>query len=60
MDEVLSPVLHNKVPDAVVESVEVPLQLSTTVTTGVEVAVIGAAVPIPAMLEQFSTVAVTL
>ena len=30
-----SPVLHNKVPVAVVDNVEVP-QLSTTVTTGVE------------------------
>lgn len=33
--EVVAPVLHNKVPVAVVERVDVPLQLFTTVTPGV-------------------------
>ena len=33
IEEVLSPVLHNKIPVAVVDNVEVP-QLFTTVTTG--------------------------
>ncbi len=34
IDAVVAPVLHNKDPDAAVESVEVPSQLSVTVTTG--------------------------
>ena len=37
MDEVVSPVLHNKVPVAVVDKVEVP-QLFTTVTIGAVIA----------------------
>ena len=45
---VVSPVLHSKV----VESVEVPSQLSTTVTTGVAGVVLGAAVPLPDKLVQ--------
>ena len=36
MGEVVAPVLHNKVPVAVVERVDVPLQLFTTVTPGGE------------------------
>ncbi|MDO6392154.1 hypothetical protein Q4E40_18610 [Pontibacter sp. BT731] len=50
--EVLSPVLHRRLPAASVESVEVPLQLSTTVTTGAVGVVLGAAVPEPAALRQ--------
>ena len=34
MEAVVAPLLHNKVPEAVVDNVEVP-QLFTTVTTGV-------------------------
>ena len=36
MDEVVAPVLHNNVPDAVVDKVDVPLQLLTTFTDGVD------------------------
>ena len=35
IEEVVSPVLHSSEPEAFVDKVEVPLQLSTTVTTGV-------------------------
>ena len=35
MEEVVAPVLHNNVPDAVVDKVDVPLQLLTTFTVGV-------------------------
>ena len=34
IEGVVALVLHNKLPVAVVESVDVPLQLSSTVTTG--------------------------
>lgn len=56
---VVAPVLHNKLPPALVESVEVPLQLFTTVTTGVEGIAFGAAVALPALLIQPFTVVVT-
>jgi len=59
MDEVVAPVLHNSVPDAVVDSVDVPLQLFTTFTTGVAGKVLGAAVPLPALLVHPFTVVVT-
>ncbi len=35
IDEVVAPLLQCKIPVAVVESVDVPLQLFTTVTAGV-------------------------
>ena len=35
IDEVVSVVLHNNVPDAAVDKVEVPLQLFTTLTEGI-------------------------
>ena len=57
---VVSPVLHSRVPGAAVESVEVPSQLSTTVTTGVAGVVLGAAVPLPGKLVQPFTVVVTV
>ena len=57
---VVSPVLQSKVPVAAVESVEVPSQLSTTVTTGVAGVVLGAAVPLPGKLVQPFTVVVTV
>jgi len=60
MEEVFAPVLHNKVPDAVVDKVVEPLQLLTTVTVGVAGNVLGAAVPEPATLVQPSTVCVTV
>ena len=55
----LSPVLHNKVPVAVVDNVEVP-QLFTTVTTGADGMAFGAAMPEPAALVQPLTVCVTV
>jgi putative N-acetylmannosamine-6-phosphate epimerase len=60
IDEVEAPVLHNKVPVAIVDNVEVPLQLSTTFTTGVDGVVLGAAVPVPGKLLQPFTVFVTV
>ena len=60
MDKVVAPVLHNKVPASVVESVDVPLQLFTTDTTGVAGVDLGAAIPTPAMLGQPFSVDVTL
>jgi putative N-acetylmannosamine-6-phosphate epimerase len=60
MEEVVAPVLHNNVPDAVVDKVDVPLQLLTTFTVGVAGVVFGAAVPEPASLVQPSTVCVTV
>ena len=60
MEEVVAPVLHNNVPVAVVDKVDVPLQLLTTFTIGVDGVVFGAAVPDPAALVQPSTVCVTV
>jgi putative N-acetylmannosamine-6-phosphate epimerase len=60
IEAVLSPVLHASVPVAVVDKVDVPLQLSTTVTDGAFGAVFGAAVPEPAALVQPFTVVVTV
>ena len=59
IEEVLSPVLHNKVPVAVVDNVEVP-QLFTTVTDGADGVAFGAAMPEPAALVQPFTVCVTV
>ena len=60
MEDVVSEVLHNNEPVASVESVDVPLQLSTTVTTGAAGLVLGAAVSLPASLVQPFTVVVTV
>ena len=60
MEGVVAPVLHNRVPAAVVDKVDVPLQLLTTVTTGVAGTAFGAAVPLPARLVQPFTVVVTV
>ena len=60
MEEVVAPVLHINVPDAVVDNVDVPLQLLTTFTVGVAGVVFGEAVPEPASLAQPSTVCVTV
>ena len=60
MDEVVAPVLHNNVPDAVVDKVDVPLQLFTTVTTGVAGTAFGADIPLPAALIHPFTVVVTV
>ena len=60
IDEVVSPVLHNKEPVAVVESVDVPLQSFTTVTTGVACVDFGAAIPPFSGLIQPFSVLVTL
>ena len=58
-DEVVAPVLHNKDPVAVVESVEFP-QLSETVTTGVDGTDLGVAVPLPGGLVHPFIVLVTV
>ena len=60
MDEVVAPVLHTKAPVALVESVDVPLQLLVTTTTGVAGGVLGAAVPLPAALVHPFIVVVTV
>ena len=52
--------LHNNVPNAVVDNVDVPLQLFTTFTIGVVGVVFGAATPEPSALKQPFTVAVTV
>jgi hypothetical protein len=57
---VASPLLHNRLPAALVDKVDVPLQLSCTVTTGVAGVDFGLAVPLPALLVQPFTVAVTV
>jgi hypothetical protein len=36
IDDVVSVVLHNNIPDAVVDKVDVPSQLLTTLTVGVD------------------------
>jgi len=55
IDGVVSVVLHNNVPVAVVDNVDVP-QLLTTFIEGVDGAVFGAATPEPALLTQPFTV----
>ena len=60
IEAVDAPVLHSSVPAATVDKVEVVLQLSTTVTTGVAGVVFGAAVPLPAALVHPFTVVVTV
>lgn len=59
MNGVLTPLLHNNVPDAIVESVEFP-QLFSTVTTGADGIIFGADVPLPASLVHPFTVVVTV
>jgi hypothetical protein len=59
IDGVVAPLLHNKLPVAVVESTLLP-QLFTTVTIGVAGALVGAATPVPAALVQPFSVAVTI
>ena len=56
----VAPVLQSNVPEAVVDNVEVLLQLLVTVTTGAAGMVLGAAVPLPDELVQPSTVCVTV
>ena len=58
--EPVEPVLQCKLPPAVVDKVDVPSQLFTTVTTGVAGALPGAATPEPAALVQLPTVDVTV
>ena len=60
MEAVAEPLLHKRSPDASVDRVEVPSQLSTTVTTGVASVVPGVAVPVPCKLVQPPTVLVTV
>ena len=54
--EPVEPVLHSKLPPAVVDKVDVPSQLFTTVTTGADGTTLGAAMPDPAALVQPFTV----
>ena len=56
IDEAVSVVLHNKLPEVVADNVEVPLQLLVTFTVGANGVVFGAAVPDPSALVQPSTV----
>ena len=60
INDVVSAVLHSKVPAAVVDNVEVPTQLFTTVTIGVDGVAFGAATPEPDALVQPFTVCVTV
>ena len=55
----MAPVLHNKLPAAVVDRTELP-QLFTTVITGADGIVIGAAVPLPGPLVHPFTVVVAV
>ena len=59
IDGVVAPVLHNIVPPAGIERVEL-LQLFVTVTVGVAGIASGAAVPEPAALVHPLTVCVTV
>ena len=59
IEELVSPVLHNRDPVAVVDNVELP-QLFTTVTTGVDGIATGAAMPEPNVLAQVPTVLLTV
>jgi hypothetical protein len=60
IDELVPPVLHNRLPVAVVDRVDEPLQLFTTVTIGVTGVVFGAATPEPGKLVQLPFVEVTV
>lgn len=60
MDEVVAPVLHTKLPAAVVDNTDVPLQLLVTDTVGVAGTALGAAVPLPAKLVHPFIVVVTV
>ena len=59
MDGVIAPLLHNKVPVAVVDSADVP-QLFATVTIGAAGIALGADAPLPAALTHPFTVVVTV
>ena len=52
IEDELAPVLHDKVPKAVVDNVDVPLQLLTALTVGADGVVGGFAVPLPGELVQ--------
>jgi len=60
MEEAVAPVLHDKEPVAVVDKVDVPLQLLTAVITGVAGVVPITAVVVPAALVHPLEVEVTL
>ena len=59
IEDVVAPVLHNKLPVAVVDNFEEP-QLFTTVTTGAAGVAFGAAMPEPVLLAQPLTVCLTV
>ncbi len=56
IDAVVALLLHNKVPVAGVDKVDVPSQLSTTVITGVDGVVFGVAIAEPGRLVHPFTV----
>lgn len=60
MEFVLSPVLHKRLPIAVADNSDVPLQLFTTVTAGAAGISFGEDTPTPASLVQPSTVVTTV
>ena len=60
IDVAVPPLLHNKLPEADVDNVDVPSQLLVTFTVGADGVVFGAAVPDPVALVQPSTVCVTV
>ncbi len=60
IDAVVSLLLHNNVPDAVVDSVDVPSQLFTTVISGAGGVTFGPAIAEPGRLVQPFTVCVTV
>ena len=59
MEAVVAPLLHRKVPVAVVDNIDEP-QLLTTVTAGAVGIAFGAAMPEPAALIQPLTVRATV
>ena len=59
IEEVVAPVLHNKVPVVLADKIDVP-QLLITLTTGADGIANGAAMAEPAALVQPSTVWVTV
>ena len=59
IEEAVSPVLHNKLPPALVDNTVLP-QLLVTVTSGADGIDLGAAIPEPAALVQPFTVCITV
>ena len=60
IEDVVSFVLHNKVPEAVVDKVDVPLQLFVTLTTGVGTTSGCAIVAVQVVVQPLASVVVTV